>query len=49
MSRKRRQQRRKVLPDHKFGEKIVTKFINSLMWSGKKKAQVRRYSTVLWI
>lgn len=36
MSRKRRHQRRKVLPDPKYGEKIVTKFINQMMWDGKR-------------
>ena len=36
MSRKRRDHRRKILPDPKFGEELVAKFINSMMWKGKK-------------
>jgi small subunit ribosomal protein S7 len=36
MSRKKRDFNRKVLPDPKFGEEIVTKFINTMMWDGKR-------------
>lgn len=25
-----------ILPDPKFGDKVVTKFVNNLMWDGKK-------------
>lgn len=34
----RRKQAKKlpILPDPKFGEVIVTKFVNNLMWDGKK-------------
>jgi len=38
MSRKRRSQARKVLPDPKYGKKEVTRFINAMMWHGKKSA-----------
>jgi len=34
--RRRRAQVREVLPDPKFGSKVVTKFINSIMLDGKK-------------
>ncbi len=34
--RRRRAQKREVLPDPKFSNKYITKFINSLMWCGKK-------------
>jgi small subunit ribosomal protein S7 len=34
--RRRRAQRREALPDPKFSNKYITKFINSLMWCGKK-------------
>lgn len=34
--RRRRAQRREVIPDPKFSNKYITKFINSLMWCGKK-------------
>jgi small subunit ribosomal protein S7 len=34
--RRRRAQKREVLADPKFNNKHITKFINSLMWCGKK-------------
>lgn len=39
MSRKKREykHRGKLLADPKFGEKIVSKFINVMMWSGKRQ------------
>ena len=36
MSRRRRAEKRDVLPDPKFGDLIVTKFMNSIMYEGKK-------------
>ncbi len=36
MSRRRAAQRREVLPDPKFGDLILTRFMNSMMFSGKK-------------
>jgi len=36
MPRKGRVPRRDVLPDPKYHSKLVTKFINSMMWEGKK-------------
>lgn len=36
MSRRRAAVRRDVLPDAKFGDMVLTKFINSLMYEGKK-------------
>ncbi len=41
MSRRRRDYRRKVLPDPTHGEVIVTKFINGMMWDGKKSVSER--------
>ncbi len=38
MARRRRAEKRQVLPDPKFGEVIITKFMNSLMYDGKKSA-----------
>jgi small subunit ribosomal protein S7 len=38
MSRRRAAVKREVLPDAKFGDHIVTKFINCLMYQGKKSA-----------
>ena len=36
MSRRHSAERREILPDAKFGDKIVTKFMNNLMHDGKK-------------
>jgi small subunit ribosomal protein S7 len=36
MGRRRRAQVRKVQPDPKFNSVLVSKFVNNLMWDGKK-------------
>ena len=36
MSRRRRAEKREVLPDPKFGDIVLNKFMNVLMYSGKK-------------
>ncbi len=36
MSRRHRAEKRAVLPDAKYGDKVVTKFINNVMEHGKK-------------
>src|SRR3569832_2466238 len=36
MSRRHSAEKREVLPDPKFGNIIVTKFMNSIMYAGKK-------------
>ena len=36
MSRRRAAEKREVLNDAKFGDRVVTKFMNSLMYAGKK-------------
>ena len=38
MSRRRRPEKREILPDPKFGNVVVTKFMNSVMYEGKKSA-----------
>jgi small subunit ribosomal protein S7 len=38
MSRRHRAEKREVLPDAKFGDRVVTKFMNNLMYDGKKSA-----------
>ena len=38
MSRRHRAEKREVLPDAKFGDRVVTKFMNNLMYHGKKSA-----------
>ncbi|HQH27972.1 MAG TPA: 30S ribosomal protein S7 [Oligoflexia bacterium] len=47
MSRKKRDYSRKVLPDAKFGDVLVSKFVNSMMWGGKKNvAEVAFYGAL---
>jgi len=41
MSRRRAAVKREVLPDAKFGDIVLTKFINSLMLEGKKSVAER--------
>jgi small subunit ribosomal protein S7 len=36
MSRRHAAEKREVLPDAKFGDKVLTKFMNNLMYDGKK-------------
>ncbi|MER2520367.1 MAG: 30S ribosomal protein S7 [Bdellovibrionales bacterium] len=38
MARRHRAEKREVLPDPKFGEVLITKFMNVLMYQGKKSA-----------
>ena len=41
MSRRHAAEKRKVLPDPKFGDLVLTKFINNLMVDGKKSTAER--------
>lgn len=47
MSRRRKAERREILPDSKYSDKIVTKFINGLMYSGKKSLAENIFYTAL--
>ncbi len=38
MSRRHRAEKREIHPDPKFGNVVVTKFMNSIMYAGKKSA-----------
>ena len=38
MSRRHRAEKREIIPDPKYGDNVVTKFMNSLMFEGKKSA-----------
>ncbi len=38
MSRRHRAQKRDIIPDPKFGDVVLTKFMNSIMLDGKKSA-----------
>jgi small subunit ribosomal protein S7 len=41
MSRRHSAEKREILPDAKFGDIVVTKFMNCLMFAGKKSAAER--------
>ena len=41
MSRRRRAEKREINPDAKFGDLVLAKFMNSLMYAGKKSAAER--------
>ena len=41
MSRRRRAEKREILPDPKFGDRVVSKFMNNVMQDGKKSAAER--------
>ena len=41
MSRRHRAEQREIIPDAKFGEMLITKFMNVLMYDGKKSAAER--------
>lgn len=41
MGRRRRAQIRKIHPDPKFNSLLVSKFINNLLWDGKKSTALR--------
>jgi len=41
MSRRHRAEKREINPDPKFGDTVVTKFMNSIMYDGKKSAAER--------
>ena len=36
MSRRHQAEKREILPDAKFGDRVVSKFMNNLMYDGKK-------------
>jgi small subunit ribosomal protein S7 len=38
MSRRHRAEKREIIPDPKFGDEVVSKFMNSIMYDGKKSA-----------
>ena len=41
MSRRHAAEKREILPDAKYGDRVVTKFMNNLMLDGKKSAAER--------
>src|ERR1700761_6070392 len=36
MSRRHRAEKREIIPDAKYGDVVLTKFMNSIMYAGKK-------------
>ena len=47
MSRRRKAEKRDVLPDSQYNDKVVTKFINGLMIDGKKSIAENIFYTAL--
>ena len=47
MSRRRKAEKRDVLPDSQYNDKVVTKFINGLMKDGKKSIAENIFYTAL--
>ncbi|MBD3420504.1 MAG: 30S ribosomal protein S7 [Chitinivibrionales bacterium] len=47
MARRRRAQKRKIIPDPKFGSTLVTRFINSINKHGKKRLAERIFYDAL--
>jgi len=47
MSRKAKKYKRDVMPDPKFGSVLVSKFINKLMYNGKKSVAEKIFYTAL--
>ena len=41
MSRRHQAEKREVLPDAKYGDRVLTKFMNNLMYDGKKSVAER--------
>ena len=39
--RKRKAKKRPLLPDPRFNDQLVTRFVNNLMWDGKKSVAFR--------
>jgi len=47
--RKRRAKKRVLLPDPKFNDQLVTRFVNNLMWDGKKSTAFKIFYDALEI
>ena len=45
--RKRAAKKRVLLPDPKFNDQLVTRFVNNLMWSGKKSVAFKVFYDAL--
>ena len=47
--RKREEKKRPLLPDPKFNDQLVTRFVNNLMWDGKKSTAFKVFYDALEI
>ena len=47
--RKRKAKKRPLLPDPKFNDQLVTRFVNMLMWDGKKSTALKIFYDALEI
>ena len=47
--RKRQAKKRPLLPDPKFNDQLVTRFVNNLMWDGKKSTDFKVFYDALEI
>ncbi|NVJ89188.1 MAG: 30S ribosomal protein S7 [Flavobacteriaceae bacterium] len=47
--RKRRAKKRELLPDPKFNDQLATRFVNNLMWDGKKSVAFKVFYDALEI
>ena len=45
--RKRQAKKRPLLPDPKFNDQLVTRFVNNLMWDGKKSTAFKVFYDAL--
>ena len=45
--RKRKAKKRPLLPDPKFNDQLVTRFVNNLMWDGKKSTALKIFYDAL--
>ena len=45
--RKRKAKKRPLLPDPKFNDQLVTRFVNMLMWDGKKSIAFKIFNDAL--
>jgi len=41
--RKKQSKKRPLLPDPKFNDQLVTRFVNNLMWDGKKSTAFKKF------
>ena len=45
--RKRQAKKRPLLPDPRFNDQLVTRFVNNLMWDGKKSTAFKVFYDAL--